>query len=65
MNLREWQVPPKWLLVQDSNNLFCLWQENHHYQETQHHNITALGSNLDLLVWEEVVLEERVRALEL
>ena len=65
MGLKEWQVPPKWLLVEDSNDLFRLWQENYHYQETQDQNIAALSTRLDSLVREKVVLEEHVRALEM
>ena len=65
MCLREWQVPPKWLLVEDSDDLFRLWWENHRYQEIQDQNIAALSTGLDSLVREKVVLEERLRALEL
>ena len=65
MGLKEWQVPPKWLLVEDSDNLFHLWWENHRYQETQDQNIAALSTRLDSLVREKVVLEERICALEL
>ena len=65
MCLREWQVPPKWLLVEDSDELFRLWRENHHYQEIQDQNIAALSTGLDSLVREKVALEERLRALEL
>ena len=65
MGLREWQVPPKWLLVEDSDDLFCLWWENHHYQETQDQHIAALSTSLNSLVREKVVLEECIQALEL
>ena len=65
MGLREWQVPPKWLLVEDSDDLFHLWRENHYYQETQDQNITALGTSLDSLVQEKVALEEHICGLEL
>ena len=65
MCLKEWQVSPKWLLVEDSDDLFCLWQENHHYQETQDQNIAALSTSLDSLVREKVALEECIHALEL
>ena len=65
MGLKEWQVPPKWLLVEDSDDLFCLWWENHCYQETQDQNITTLGTSLDSLVWEKVALEEHIHGLEL
>ena len=65
MCLREWQVPPKWLLVEDSDDLFRLWRENHRYQEIQDQNIMVLSTGLDSLVREKVVLEERLRALEL
>ena len=65
MGLKEWQVPPKWLLVEDSDDLFHLWQENHRYQETQDQNIAALSTGLDSLVREKVVLEERICALEM
>ena len=65
MDLREWQVPPKWLLVEDSDDLFCLWWENHRYQETQDQNIAALSTSLDSLVREKVALEEHICALEL
>ena len=65
MCLKEWQVPPKWLLVEDSDDLFCLWRENHRYQEIQDQNITVLSTGLDSLVREKVALEERLRALEL
>ena len=65
MGLREWQVPPKWLLVEDSDDLFHLWWENHCYQETQDQHITALGTSLDSLVQEKVVLEEHIHGLEL
>ena len=65
MCLKEWQVPPKWLLVEDSDDLFCLWRENHRYQETQDQNIAALSTSLDSLVQEKVALEERIRSLEL
>ena len=58
MGLKEWQVPPKWLLVEDSDDLFHMWWENHWYQETQDQNIAAL-------VQEKVVLEERIHGLEL
>ena len=65
MSLKEWQVPPKWLLVEDSDDLFCLWRENHRYQETQDQNIAALSTGLDSLVRENVALEECIRALEM
>ena len=65
MCLKEWQVPPKWLLVEDSDDLFHLWRENHRNQEIQDQNITALSTGLDSLVREKVALEERLRALEL
>ena len=65
MGLKEWQVPPKWLLVEDSNDLLCLWRGNHHYQETQDQNIVALTTRLDSLVREKVALEECIRALEM
>ena len=65
MGLKEWQVPPKWLLVEDSNDLFHLWRENHCYQETQDQNIAALSTGLDSLVREKVALEERIRTLEM
>ena len=65
MCLKEWQVPPKWLLVKDSNDLFHLWWENHHYQEIQDQNIAALSTRLDSLVREKVALEERLHTLEL
>ena len=65
MGLKEWQAPPKWLLVKDSNDLFRLWQENHRYQETQDQNIAALSTRLDSLVREKVALEEFLCALEL
>ena len=65
MCLKEWQVPPKWLLVEDSNDLFCLWWENHHYQETQDQNIATLSTSLDSLVREKVVSEECICVLEL
>ena len=65
MGLREWQVPPKWLLVEDSNDLFCLWWENHCYQETQDQNFAVLSTSLDSLVREKVALEERIWALEM
>ena len=65
MCLKEWQIPPKWLLVEDSDDLFRLWRENHRYQETQDQNIAALSTGLDSLVREKVALEERLRALEL
>ena len=65
MGLKEWQVPPKWLLVEDSNDLFHLWQENHRYQETQDQNIAALSTGLDSLVREKVALEEHIRTLEM
>ena len=65
MCLKEWQVPPKWLLVEDSNDLFHLWQENHCYQETQDQNIATLSTGLDSLVREKVALEECICALEL
>ena len=65
MCLKEWQVPPKWLLVEDFDDLFHLWRENHHYQETQNQNIATLSTSLDSLVREKVALEERIRALEL
>ena len=65
MGLKEWQVPPKWLLVEDSDDLFCLWQENHRYQETQDQNIVALSTGLDSLVREKVALEECICALEM
>ena len=65
MGLKEWQVPPKWLLVEDSDDLFCLWQENHRYQETQDQNIAALSAGLDSLVREKVALEECIYALEM
>ena len=57
---KEWQVPPKWLLVEDSDDLFHLWRENHHYQEIQDQNITALSTGLDSLVREKVALEEHL-----
>ena len=65
MCLKEWQVPPKWLMVEDSDNLFHLWQENHHYQETQDQNIATLRISLDSLIREKVALEEHPCALEL
>ena len=65
MCLREWQIPPKWLLVEDSDDLFRLWRENHCYQEIQDQTIAALSTGLDSLVREKVALEERLRALEL
>ena len=65
MCLKEWQVPPKWLLVEDSDDLFCLWWENHRYQETQDQNIATLSISLDSLVREKVVLEECICVLEL
>ena len=65
MCLKEWQVPPKWLLVEDSDDLFCLWWENHHYQETQDQNTATLSTSLDSLVREKVALEEHIHALEL
>ena len=65
MGLKEWQVPPKWLLVEDSNDLFRLWQENHHYQETQDQNIVTLSTGLDSLVREKVALKEHIHTLEL
>ena len=65
MCLKEWQVPPKWLLVEDSDDLFHLWWENHRYQEIQDQNIAALSTGLDSLVREKVALEERLHALEL
>ena len=65
MGLKEWQAPPKWLLVEDSDDLFRSWQENHHYQETQDQNIAALSTGLDSLVREKVALEECLHALEL
>ena len=65
MCLKEWQVPPKWLLVEDSDDLFCLWRENHRYQEIQDQNIAALSTGLDSLVREKVALEECLCALEL
>ena len=65
MCLKEWQVPPKWLLVEDSDDLFRLWRENHRYQETQDQNIAALSTGLDSLVREKVALEECLCALEL
>ena len=65
MSLKEWQVPPKWLLVEDSDDLFRLWRENHRYQETQDQNIVALSTGLDSLVREKVALEEHLCALEL
>ena len=65
MCLKKWQVPPKWLLVEDSNDLFRLWRENHCYQETQDQNIAMLSTSLDSLVREKVVLEERICVLEL
>ena len=65
MGLREWQVPPKWLLMEDSDDLFRLWWENHHYQETQDQNIAVLSTSLDSLVREKVALEERIQTLEL
>ena len=65
MGLKGWQVPPKWLLVEDSNDLFHLWRENHRYQETQDQNIAALSTRLDSLVREKVALEERIRTLEM
>ena len=65
MCLKEWQVPPKWLLVEDSNDFFRLWWENHRYQEIQDQNIVALSTGLDSLVREKVALEERLCALEL
>ena len=65
MGLKEWQAPPKWLLVEDSDDLFRLWWGNHRYQETQDQNIAALSTGLDSLVREKVALEECLRALEL
>ena len=65
MCLKEWQVPPKWLLVEDFDDLFHLWQENHCYQETQDQNIAMLLTSLDSLVREKVALEEHIRVLEL
>ena len=65
MGLREWQVPPKWLLVEDSDDLFRLWRENRCYQETQDQNIAAVSTSLDSFVREKVALEECVRALEM
>ena len=65
MCLKEWQAPPKWLLVEDSNDLFRLWRENHCYQEIQDQNIATLSIGLDSLVREKVALEERLRTLEL
>ena len=65
MCLKEWQIPPKWLLVEDSDDLFRLWRENHHYQETQDQNIAVLSTALDSLVREKAALEKRLRALEL
>ena len=65
MGLKEWQAPPKWLLIEDSDDLFCLWRENHCYQETQDQNIAALSTGLDSLVREKVVLEECLCTLEL
>ena len=56
MCLREWQVPPKWLLVEDSDDLFRLWRENHRYQEIQDQNIVALSTGLDSRVREKVAL---------
>ena len=64
MGLKEWQVPPKWLLVEDSNDLFHLWWEKHCYQETQDQNIAALSTRLDSLVREKVALEEHIHTLE-
>ena len=58
-------MPPKWLLVEDSNDLFCLWWENHHYQEIQDQNIAVLSTSLDSLVREKVALEEHICVLEL
>ena len=65
MCLKEWQAPPKWLLVEDSDNLFHLWRENHRYQEIQDQNIATLSVELDSLVREKVALEERLHCLEL
>ena len=65
MGLKEWQAPPKWLLVEDSDDLFRLWQENHCYQETQDQNIAALSIGSDSLVREKVALEEHLHTLEL
>ena len=65
MCLKEWQVPPKWLLVENSDDLFRLWRENHRYQEIQDQNIATLSTGLDSLVREKVALEEHLRALEL
>ena len=65
MCLKEWQVPPKWLLVEDSDDLFRLWRENHRYQEVQDQNIAVLSTGLDSLVREKVALEECLRTLEL
>ena len=65
MGLKEWQVPPKWLLVEDSDDLFRLWWKNHCYQEAQDQNIAALRTSLDSLVREKVALEEHIRGLEL
>ena len=65
MCLKEWQVPPKWLLVENSDDLFRLWRENHRYQEIQDQNIVALSTGLDSRVREKVALEERLHALEL
>ena len=65
MGLKEWQAPPKWLLVEDSDDLFHLWRENHRYQEVQDQNLAALSVRLDSLVREKVALEEHLCALEL
>ena len=65
MGLKEWQVPPKWLLVEDSNDLFRLWWKNHHYQGTQDQKIAVLSTSLDSLVREKVALEEHIQGLEM
>ena len=65
MNLKEWQVPPKWLLVQDFDDLFHVWWENHCYQGVQDQNIMALETNLNSLVRGKVALEEHVCSLEM
>ena len=65
MGLKERQVPPKWLLVEDSNDLFHLWWENHWYQKTQDQNIAALETSLGSLVQEKAALEECIHGLEL
>ena len=52
-------------MIEDSNDLFHLWWENHHYQEVQDQNVAAMGTSLDSLVRKKVALEEHVCVLEL